>query len=335
MNRFLQDIRDQPQALHHVLAHMLGAGRADLVRAAQLIQAAPRVVLTSMGSAYYSLMPMGYALARLHPNVHLIETSELMRLPFFTGTVTVIMSRSGESGEIAQYARLLRERGEALIAITMTPDSSLAHNATLMIHDPSPFDGFICTKAYSTMALVGLLIASEMEQRIDKDLTEGLARTFDWMQSASDSILEQIQQLAWLGASLTFLSRGVGLGLAMVGALWFEESARVRASFSSVDNFLHGPVEQVDEHFHGIWIDLQPDMLSAGQQQKITSKGGEWVRLVLEGAYPGDFTLPDFDLPEAFRILTAMMPVQMIAYQSAANRGLDAGNMRYVTWVVK
>jgi fructoselysine-6-P-deglycase FrlB-like protein len=47
------------------------------------------------------------------------------------------------------------------------------------------------------------------------------------------------------------------------------------------------------------------------------------------------FTIPAFDLPEVYRILPAAMPVQMIAYQTAEALGLEAGEMRYLSWVVK
>ena len=101
MNSFLEDILAQPAALRLTLASMLGENQAALDQAAGLIGAASRLVLTSMGSALYSLEPMAYALSRLHPNVHLVETGELMSMPFVAGTLYVIMSRSGESKEIA------------------------------------------------------------------------------------------------------------------------------------------------------------------------------------------------------------------------------------------
>ena len=335
MNTFLKDIFAQPQALHDVLAYTLGEGRPALVKTAQMIRDAPRVVLTSMGSAYFSLLPVAYTLSRLHPNVHLIETSELMRMPSFPETVYVIMSRSGESGEIAQYSRWLHEQGKPLIAITMSPDSTLAHNAMLTMHDPAPYDGFICTKAYSTMALIGLLVSSEIEQAIDDSLYENLRQAFDWMEMTNHQNLQTVQQIDWCGEDITFLSRGAGLGLAAAGALWVEEAARIRAAYSSIDAFLHGPVEQVDENFAGVWIDLQPDAQSAAQYQNVMSKGGKWITIVLEDAYNGDFMVPAFDLPNGYRILPATIPVQMIGYQSATNRGLDAGTMRYLSWVVK
>jgi len=317
------------------LASMLNENRAAIDRAAELIGKASRLVLTSMGSAYYSLAPMAYALSQLHPNVHLVETGEQMSLSFFPGTLYVIMSRSGESKEIADYAGRLRRRGESLLAITMTPGSTLAKNASLLVHDPAPCDGFICTKAYTSLALIGMLIASRLENNLDQRLVAALGRAFDWMEGHKHVMLEKMQGIGWLGQSLTFLSRRAGMSLAQSGALWLEEAARRRAAYSGIDFFLHGPVEQVDENFRGVWIDLQPDDLSRAMIQEVAGKSESLISVSPEAEGAAGFNIPTFDLPEVYRILPVAMPVQMIAYQSAANLGLQAGDMRYLSWVVK
>jgi glucosamine--fructose-6-phosphate aminotransferase (isomerizing) len=335
MNTFLEDILAQPAALRLTLASMLEENQAALELAAEMIGGASRLVLTSMGSAHYSLAPMAYALGRLHPNVHLVETGEQMSLPFVPGTLYVIMSRSGESKEIAEYAAVLRQRGETLLAITMTPDTTLAKNASLVVHDPAPFDGFICTKAYSTLALIGMLIISRLENKLDRPLVDGLGRAFDWIEAHQDAMLTRMQGIAWLGKSLTFLSRRARMSLAHSGALWLEEAARQRASYSSIDFHLRGPVEQVDEGYRGVWIDLAPDALSRAQYGEVAGKGGVLICVGPEAAGPDGFNIPAFDLPEVYRILPAAMPVQMIAYQSAAALGLQAGDMRYLSCVVR
>lgn len=335
MNTFLEDIYSQPDALAIVLDRFENEAFSSIQKAASMIASAQRVVLTSMGSAFYSLDPMAYALSRLHPNTHLVETSELLRQPFFPQTLYVIMSRSGESGEIVELSNLLHARGDPLLVITMTPTSSLARHASLVVDDPSPYDGFICTKAYSSLAMIGLFIVSCLEKTLDRDLIGALRSGLGWMETGKHAMLERLGKMDWLGPGLTFLSRRAGLGLARSGALWMEEAARVRSSYSSIDFFLHGPVEQVDEQFHGVWIDLMPDALSRKQRQSVFAKGGRWITISPESDDDRKFLVPDFGLPEAYRVILAAMIVQMIAYQSATNAGLNPGEMRYLNWVVK
>ncbi len=335
MNRFLADILDQPTALHDALAHTVGAGHAALRHAAEMVRDARRVVLTSMGSALYSLMPLHYELARIHGAAHLVPTSDLLLdPPAADATVYLIMSRSGESGEVAEFSGWLRGRGLPLIAVTMTPDSTLARNADLVLHDPVPYDGLICTKAFSSMALVGLLLAAQVECGISKELRSRLDAAFLWMEEHKEAHRARAASIPWLDGSLYFLSWGVGTGLAASGALWLEEAARVASPTQNIGGFLHGPVEQVDEGFRGVWIDLAPNERSRGMFARARARGGRWLTVSVDEP-DSSFSLPSLGLSPAYRVLPAATPLQLIAYQSAANRGIEAGDMRYTGWVVK
>jgi glucosamine 6-phosphate synthetase-like amidotransferase/phosphosugar isomerase protein len=339
MNRFLQDILDQPEELKHVLRYSLSDEFTNIKKAAELIKNSDRVVLTSMGSAIFSLMPMHSYLSRLHPNCQLIETSELLvSNPFSIKTMYIIMSRSGESGEIAEFSRLLKSENSKLIAITMTPDSILAKNATLVIHDPASYDGFICTKAYSSMTLQGLLIASELDGGVSNGRDSALYELFDWMEKNKQNLLTGISKSQVLNkpAGIYYLSHGPGLAVAKVAQLYTEEAARIIASHSSFGLFHHGPVEQIDEKFNGVWIDLTPNNRSLELFTEANDKNGNIIVISVDGSpYQSDFMLPNLAIPPEYLCLGAVMILQMCAYQISVSLGLDPGNMRYCNWVIK
>lgn len=339
MNRFLQDILDQPLELKQVLQYSLNEEYSNIRKAAELIQNSERIVLTSMGSALFSLMPMHNYLSKMHPNCQLIETSELlMSNPFAERTLYIIMSRSGESGEIAEFAKILNSRDLSLIAITMTPDSTLAKNAMLSIHDPASYDGFICTKAYTSMALQGLLIASEFDEGLQKSRESSLNELFNWMENNKNKLLDNISRSPVLNKpkGIYFLSHGSGLAIAKVAQLYTEEAARKIASHSSFGMFHHGPVEQIDENFNCVWIDLSPDERSLELFKEANSKKGKIMVVSVEGSpYKSEFLLPNLLLPPEHLCLGAAMILQMCAYQISISLGLDPGNMRYCNWVIK
>lgn len=335
MGTFLSDILSQPAVLDEMLVHFTKDQREVMDQVAGKINEYPRILLTSMGSALHSLMPMHYALSHTHPCVHLVEAGDALDSPFYPNTLYVIMSRSGESREIAQYSTILKERGEFLVSITMTPDSTLAKNATILIHDPAPFDGFICTKAYSSMVLIGLLLVSIARGRLNQQLISNLSKSFQWMEENKYRLVEVIESIHWLGNSLTFLSHGVGMGLSMAGSLWMEEGARIRANYSSIDEFRHGPIEQVDDQFHGVWIDLEQNDEDALFVLDMENKGGKFAIVRIDGDPATSIVVPSFGLPIEYRIIPTSMAIQLIANQSATIRGHVAGDMRYVNWVVQ
>ena len=75
MNRYLQDILDQPETLQAVLDYCIGPGWEEIRSGAKILQKARRIVVTSMGSALYSCVPIHCALSRIHPNAQLVETA--------------------------------------------------------------------------------------------------------------------------------------------------------------------------------------------------------------------------------------------------------------------
>ncbi|BDI28850.1 glucosamine--fructose-6-phosphate aminotransferase [Capsulimonas corticalis] len=337
MNSFLQDIYGQPDALRLALRACSGSLKPDLERAADRIRQANRVVLTSMGSAYYSCQPPAYALQALHPNVQLCETADLLERDVFPDSLTIILSRSGESGEIAEYARRIRARGGDLIAVTMTPGSTLAEAADLVIHNPSPFDGFICTKAYSTLTLIGLILARMVNETFDDTLIQRLEQLFDHMEATQEELDRQIGALPALDRldGVTLLSHGSGIATAWAGALWIEEAARIRASVSSYSAFRHGPIEQVEPGFTAIAIDLEPDAQSRAARQELEARGARLITVSPEGEEDATIALPLEGLPAEFRPIAAAPTLQLCAHHAARLRGLNAGDMRYLNWVVK
>jgi fructoselysine-6-P-deglycase FrlB-like protein len=337
MNQFLRDILDQPATLRQVLDDCIGRGHADLRAAAAMIRAAPAVVVTSMGSALISGMPVARALARIHADARLEETAELLREPHDPRPLYLILSRSGESGEVVEMAERIRAQRGRLIAITMTPTSRLARHADLVLHDTASFDGFICTKAFTSLILVGLLLAAELEGTLDATLVAALAASFDDLGRRAGAIRERVEAMPPCapGHGLTFLAEGAGMALAQAGALWTEEAARVRASWSSFSQFRHGPIEQVDAAFRGCWIDLAPSARTRAQLAELARHGGSVEVVSLDGAYDDALAFPAGTLPEAFRVLTPALAVQLIAWRVATAAGEEPGAMRYLDWVVK
>ncbi len=338
MNPYLNDVLDQPLELEKVLAHATGPGRAAIGDACEAIRSASRVVITSMGSALYSCRPMYRALSLSHSNVHLMETAELLlRAPHSAQTTYVIMSRSGESGEIARFAREIRKRSGTLIAVTMTPDSTLARCADIVVHDVAALDGLICTKAFTSMALTGLLVASGLAGELDDRLVEELRRHFARLESDKSDLLSRLRDTEALAKAevVHFLSEGIGMTVAEMGALLMQEGAWLPSLAQSFGMFHHGAIEVVDEKFVGFWIDLVPNERSLELYEELSAKGGEVITVSPDrDAYPDGFTVSCGSLPEAYRIFHPAMVVQLAAYCAAEARGHEAGEMRYLKWLV-
>ena len=350
MNPILNNIYEQPAELNRVLDDLIGPKLDQLRDLARIMALSGELVLTSMGSAFYSLMPMYEELrTRGYRNVSLEETGDLIRHPerMSRGALYVLMSRSGESREVADFARWCRERGYTTLSITMTPTSTMAVNSTYMLHDISSYDDIVCIKAYSTMALTGLLLVEMMDGRThpSDQLVASLKEAFAWMAANKESILTQLATIPFLKDAHGFylLSRSWGINMMRSASLWLEETAKTPANIMSIDNFYHGPMEVIRSHAIvravtcPVLLDVQPDDRSAMIWEKVNQAVPQSLYFGPRGsAMPGGarFELPELGLEGGWSMLVAALYFQLLSYQVAVANGIEPGFFYDEGWIV-
>ena len=350
MNPILRNIYEQPAELERVLDDLTGPKLDQVRELARIMALSGEIVLTSMGSAFYSLMPMYEELReRGYRNVSLEETGDLIRHPerMSRNALYLLMSRSGESREVADFSVWCEEMGYTTLSITMTPDSTMAKHSTYMLHDISSYDDIVCIKAYSTMALTGLLLVEMMDgrERPSDELIASLKRAFTWMEANKEKILSQLEAIPFLGDAHGFycISRSWGVNMMRSASLWLEETAKVPANIMSVDNFFHGPMELIRSRTIvkavtcPILFDVQPDDRSRMIWEKVNQAAPDSLYFGPEGSdMPGGarFEIPDFGLPGAWSMLVAALYFQLLSYQTALVNGIEPGFFYDEGWIV-
>ena len=350
MNPILRNIYEQPAELERVLDDLITDKLGQLHDIARILSLAGELVLTSMGSAFYSLMPMYEAhRERGYRNVWLEETGDLIRHPerMSRNALYVLMSRSGESREVADFAVWCSEHGYTTLAITMTPTSTMAVNCTYMLHDVSSYDDIVCIKAYSTMALTGLLLVEMMDGREcpSDELVARLRGAFAWMEQNKEGILSQLEEVPFLADAHGFylISRSYGINMMRSASLWLEETAKTPANIMSIDNFYHGPMEIIRSHAIvksvtcPVLFDVQPDARSAMIWGHVNQAVPNSLYFGPEGSdMPGGarFQNPDLGLDSGWSMLVAALFFQLLSYQVALANGIEPGFFYDEGWVV-
>ena len=337
--RLLQDIQSQPESLAGILSYQLGSGYEPLVRAAGTLRAATRVVITGMGASMFASIPFEYRLCSVGIDATVVESGELLHYPrpLLRDTVVVVVSRSGESVEIAKLLPVLRGTCTT-IGVTNDPESSLARGTDQALYIRSPPDEMVAIQTYAgtvlVLALVAAAVADELpaaasEARAALDLQrsfvrEGVERLTLW-----DEFLES-------RAPIYLLARGPSSSSAFEGALLFNETAKVPAIGMTAASFRHGPVELVDGNFAGL-IFAPADgtrMLNLALAEDLVRFGGR-VR-VIGPPHPDHSSLDWCETPEVPAFLARLfevIPVQLAALRLAQLRGIAVGQFRYAPQV--
>jgi glutamine---fructose-6-phosphate transaminase (isomerizing) len=339
--RLLRDIQSQPESLAGVLGYQLSGGHEALMRAAGIVRSAKRVVITGMGASLNASIPFEYRLCSAGIDATLAESGELLHYPrpVLHDTVVVIVSRSGESVEIAKL--LPRFRGACTtIGVTNEPESSLGRGADHAIFVRSLPDEMVAIQTYTGTVLALALLAAAVAD----DLASLASQARAAIDLQRDLIRQGVERVAlWdefleMRSPIHLLARGPSTGSALEGALLFNETAKAPAVGMTVASFRHGPVELVDGTFSGL-IFAPADAtqtLNLALAADLVRFGGR-VR-VIGPPHPGYPGLEWCETPEISVSLTPLVeivPVQLAALRLAQLRGIPPGEFRYAPQVAR
>jgi glutamine---fructose-6-phosphate transaminase (isomerizing) len=339
--RLLRDIQAQPESLAGVLSYHCGEGREALEQAAALLRGQKRVIITGMGASLYASLPLEYLLCGSGIDASAVESAEMLHYhkDACDGAVAVLVSRSGESVEVAKLSAALRGR-VPMIGVTNEADSPLARDSNSSLHIRSLPDEMVAIQSYTGTVLTLLLLGAaasgtlaEMRAALEKaleSLPELIARNLAALESW-DEFLEARTPVYLLG-------RGPSCGSALEGALLFNETAKAPAAGMPAGSFRHGPVELVDERFCGIVFAAagRTRTLNLTLARDVQRFGGK-VRVI--GPQDGDSAgLTVCEVPaaaEPVAPLLEIIPVQFAALRLAQLRGLKIGSFRYTPQVTR
>ena len=337
-----QNILAQPDALRAVRAHHFSNDREALVRAADLLRASKRIILTGMGASLFGCAPLSVFFAGRGVVAEVVETAELLHFataPLDESTVVVVVSRSGESVEAVKLLPVLRQRRTKVIGVTNVPRSTVARGATVAVLLGSPADEFAAIQTYAATVATLLLLGAACFL----DLYGGVKAEFD---QAIEALAAWVPEcMRWSGGWPSFfatsapvyvLGRGASLAACSMGALLMHEVAKAPAVGMSAGQFRHGPVEAVNEQFRAVVLGTQSatreidralaeDLLRIGANVR-------WIGPAMEGS-PVQALYAWPDVPERFAPLAEIVPLQIAAYRTAEWRGLPLGKARFAALV--
>ena len=338
-SQLVSDILAQPASLSCVLDQQFGAGGPALLQAASIIRSTRRVLITGIGASMFASIPLEYALCACGIDAVVVEAAELLhyRNRAYRDTAAVVVSRSGESIEIAKLLAMIG-RQQPVIGVTNEPASLLAQKADVSLHVGSRSDGMVAIQTYTGTVLTLYLLAElvRLSRNPERDEMERLRLSFAEVVTTSYGLLGSWDPFLETEAPIYLLGRGPSYASAMEGALLFNEVAKIPAVGMLAASFRHGPVEVVDGNFRGL-IFASPGRtrdLNIALGQDLAHFGG-----CVRGIGPVQESRPDMDwcdLPavsQALAPLFEIVPVQMAALRMAQLRRIPEGILRYAPQV--
>jgi glucosamine--fructose-6-phosphate aminotransferase (isomerizing) len=340
MTHFLQDILRQPDELRGIIELLRGEGRKPLETAAATVRTARHVYLTGIGASYNAALGAAWHFHSTGHPVYLLDAAELLHSATIpSGSVLIVLSRSGRSVEIVKLLEKAQAAGAKIIGITNFPDGTLAHQADIPIVLPVQPDHGISANTYISLAAGAAAIATTLAGTFD---TQFVSKVLDAITSTAETIpgwQQQLAKSAWLepGATYYFLARGASLASGYSAQLLWEEGVKVAAVAMGTDSFRHGPQEIVTAGIRfAIWIDdrlREADLAVARDLRRL----GASVMLIGSNlpADAGDLVIQLPPWPAGWQFLMDIIPAQLAAEALARLSGADCDAFRFASYVVK
>lgn len=342
-----KEIHEQPDSVQHTLSHYLDFVNAKANTGDTDFAAVDRIQIVACGTAFYAGQIGRYAFEKLAGLPCDVEVASEFRYrsPAVTpGTLAVAVSQSGETADTLASLSWCKARGLKTAALVNVHSSSMAREADLLWPTHAgPEIGVASTKAFTAQvaALLALAVSAGVQRgTIDAAREAELVKAlFEAPRLIAEAVAMQddLKAVALDLAKATdvlFLGRGAMFPLAMEGALKLKEISYIHAEGYAAGELKHGPIALVDELTPIVALAPLDEVFekTASNLQEVAARGGPVIMIAPKSA-------PDLhgegirrvDAPECHSLIAPLVyavPVQLLAYHTAVQKGTDVDQPR-------
>jgi len=313
----------------------------------ELVEKINKIIIIACGTASYAGM-VGKVLieriARIPVEVEIASEFRYQDPIVDDRTVVLAISQSGETADTLAAMEEGRQKGAILWSIVNAIGSQAMRIADGFISmQVGPEIGVASTKAY-TAPLVDLymlaILLGEMRGTLNEKKRRQLVEDLRLVPDLAGRCLDREEEIKKVAESLLeannalYLGRGVNMPTAYEGALKLKEISYIHAEGYPAGEMKHGPIALIDADLPVVviaprdpWYDK---MFSQIEQAK--ARGGRVIAVATEGdeqiLKQADQVLFVPETPWMLSPVTTVIPLQLLAYHIAAQRGLDVDQPR-------
>ena len=347
----LKEIYEQPSAIRDTLVGRVLDGRLimdELRISDDVLREVSKVFVVACGTAFHSGLVAKYAIehwTRLPVEIEIASEFRYRDPVLGPDTLTVAVSQSGETIDTLEAARHAARQGSQVIAVTNTVGSSLAREADGVFYTHAgPEIGVAATKTFATQMVSQHLLALYLAQVRGTMFPEEIAQILAQLNELPDKVQQTIDQLDPVcravaaryaqARDVLFIGRHTGYPAALEGALKLKEISYIHAEGYPAGELKHGPIALVEPGVPVVAIatkcHIYPKMLS--NIQEVRARGAEIIAVVTKGdvdaAGLADHVLEVPETPELLSPVVVTVPLQLLAYYIAKERGCDVDQPR-------
>ncbi len=260
------------------------------------------------------------------------------------GTAVVVLSQSGETGDIIKAIKLAQSSKALTIAITNNQDSTLASLADITLLTRAGKEKAVAaTKTFTSQLLILILLAVYLDHsKINNGRSDIIIPELKMLNEKISAVLALEPRIAKLAKEfkntrqMVILGRNVSYPIALETAQKIKETCYIQAEGQPTEEFRHGPIAILDKKIPVIMLMptdkayddnllvLEEIIATKAPVTVITTKGNNTI--------PGEVN-NIISLPLSMKILSPIISVvafQLLAYHIALEKNIHVDSPRNI-----
>lgn len=270
--------------------------------------------------------------ANIRTNVHYASEYRYQKNFFDKDTLVILISQSGETADTLAAMKLANEHDIDTLSIVNRRDSSIARESKYVIYTPAGIEIAVATtKAYLAQVIILILLAIKNSSMEEEGIRELKLLPNIITKYINDFNYKEIAKLVSDKKNIFYLGRGIDYYLALEGSLKLKEISYIHSEAFPAGELKHGSISLIDEDFGVIAIVLDKSISdkTISNLKEVSSRGAEVIAIT--NIDKDDFSTHKILLDnhsEFLTPLTAIIPMQLLAYNTALIKGYDIDKPR-------
>ena len=270
--------------------------------------------------------------ANIRTNVHYASEYRYQKNFFDKDTLVILISQSGETADTLAAMKLANEHDIDTLSIVNRRDSSIARESKYVIYTPAGIEIAVATtKAYLAQVIILILLAIKNSSMEEEGIRELKLLPNIITKYINDFNYKGIAKLVSDKKNIFYLGRGIDYYLALEGSLKLKEISYIHSEAFPAGELKHGSISLIDENFGVIAIVLDKSISdkTISNLKEVSSRGAEVIAIT--NIDKDDFSTHKILLDnhsEFLTPLTAIIPMQLLAYNTALIKGYDIDKPR-------
>lgn len=300
----------------------------------EMINNAFGVFLIGCGTSYHSCISASYLFSKIaKKHVNVILASEFRNYENFLTpkTLVIAVSQSGETADVLDAVKFAKKHHCRIISIVNVMGSTLTRISDLVVlMNAGPEICVLSTKSYTSQLTILTLLAYSCADRLNdgKLLIQKVCDNID------NIIYDNVEKLKHLASrlkdskSIFLIGRDLAYPSALEGALKIKEVSYIHAEGFAGGELKHGTIALIDEAVPVMIFctEMTRDLIVSNAME-VKARGAYTIGIGSRNNEAFDYFIQVPDFGDANPI-TMIIPVQILAYYLALERGCDPDRPR-------